>query len=305
LSLPLIRSQPAQVEPDRIVAGTIFSQRGGDGPGVGLIGQYPGENGLKLVQMRFREGVRAEGSTSDHLLFVNLGEKHQISCRLNHWSSHHEEQTGDLAICPAGCDFEASADSSVNVLLCAVPKDLLSFYLAEYAVPRANLLQHLNGHDEQLNRALFDLAHEIQTGFCGGAVHWNDLTETLLGRLVQDHIVGGGGAGRGVLSPEHMARINGYVAENLGEAINVDAIADLVVRGRSQFPKTFRRSVGMSPYQYIVRLRLKFALEMMRRGEMTLAEVAAATGFTDQSHFTHWVKRIYGVTPLKWAYAVR
>ena len=305
LASPVIRPQTIQIAPDRIVAGAVYSQRGGEGPAIDLAGKYPGEHGLNLMAMRFRDGASVEGSTTDHLLMINLGGPVRISCRMNGRSDDFVKPTGNLTICPAGCEFSANAERSTHILQCAVPKDLLSAFSAERAVPMANLLERLSGRDETLNRTIFDLAHEIRAGFAGGPAYWQDLTDTLLGRLLRDHLADERNAGRGVLSPEHLARINAYVAENMGETINVDVVADLVARGRSQFPKIFRRSVGMSPYQYIVRLRLKMALEMMRRREMTLAEVASATGFTDQSHFSHWVKRIYGVTPLKWATAFR
>jgi AraC family transcriptional regulator len=45
-----------------------------------------------------------------------------------------------------------------------------------------------------------------------------------------------------------------------------------------------------------VHLRLQRAIELVREAELSLAEIAARTGFADQSHLSRWVRRVYGVT---------
>jgi AraC family transcriptional regulator len=40
---------------------------------------------------------------------------------------------------------------------------------------------------------------------------------------------------------------------------------------------------------------LRRAIELMREGRSGLAEIAARTGFADQSHLSRWAKRVHGV----------
>ena len=68
-------------------------------------------------------------------------------------------------------------------------------------------------------------------------------------------------------------------------------------RSQFHFSRVFRRSVGVSPYRYIVYLRLRRAVELIREDRLGLAEIAASTGFADQSHLTRWVRRVHGVSP--------
>jgi len=46
-----------------------------------------------------------------------------------------------------------------------------------------------------------------------------------------------------------------------------------------------------------VHLRLQRATELVRHGRGSLAEIAARTGFADQSHLSRWVRRVHGVSP--------
>jgi AraC family transcriptional regulator len=52
----------------------------------------------------------------------------------------------------------------------------------------------------------------------------------------------------------------------------------------------------MTPHRYVVRLRLRRAVELVREGRSSLAEIAALIGFADQSHLSRWVRRVHGVS---------
>src|SRR5262249_23550283 len=73
-------------------------------------------------------------------------------------------------------------------------------------------------------------------------------------------------------------------------------LAAIAGRSRFHFSRVFSRSVGLSPHRYIVHLRLRHAVELVRRGHSSLAEIAAGTGFADQSHLARWVRRVHGVS---------
>jgi AraC family transcriptional regulator len=45
-----------------------------------------------------------------------------------------------------------------------------------------------------------------------------------------------------------------------------------------------------------VHLRLQRAIELVRDGRCGLAEIAARTGFADQSHLSRWARRVHGAS---------
>ncbi len=101
---------------------------------------------------------------------------------------------------------------------------------------------------------------------------------------------------RGMLGNEILGRIREYIVANIGEPIEVAALAKIAGRSPFHFSRVFSRSVGVSPHRYIVHLRLLRALELARGGQAGLAEIAVRTGFADQSHLWRWFRRGHGVS---------
>ena len=60
--------------------------------------------------------------------------------------------------------------------------------------------------------------------------------------------------------------------------------------------RAFHRALGLPPHQYLMNVRIQRAQAMLSR-RLPIARVAAACGFSDQSHLNRCFKRVLGVTP--------
>lgn len=81
------------------------------------------------------------------------------------------------------------------------------------------------------------------------------------------------------------------------------SIVELCVElGVSQFHliRIFKKTTGLSPYQYLNRLRLEKACTLLRVSKKTILEVAHQVGVLDISNFNYYFKRMTGVSPLKY-----
>ncbi len=80
------------------------------------------------------------------------------------------------------------------------------------------------------------------------------------------------------------------------QEVPVAELADAVHLHERYLISLFKTATGMPPHQYLIARRLEHARRMMSRRQ-SLCAVAAATGFTDQSHLTRHFKRTFGITP--------
>lgn len=88
-----------------------------------------------------------------------------------------------------------------------------------------------------------------------------------------------------------------YINRNFTGEIAVEDIAAHVRLGEAQFRKLFRRELGMTPGAYLQRTRLVHAARLLARYDLTLAEVAEASGFSNECYFTTAFRRSFARTP--------
>jgi AraC family transcriptional regulator len=80
----------------------------------------------------------------------------------------------------------------------------------------------------------------------------------------------------------------------------LDDLAIITGMSRYYFCHLFKRSTGMSPYQYVIKCRIDRAKELLLfRQDCSIADVAFQVGFASQSQFTKHFKKWVGTTPKK------
>jgi AraC-like DNA-binding protein len=86
---------------------------------------------------------------------------------------------------------------------------------------------------------------------------------------------------------------------DLSEPVTLTDLAQAVDLSAFHAARLFTRETGLPPHAWRNQVRLQRALGPLRAG-VSVTEVAAATGFTDQSHFTRHFRRMFGVPPGRW-----
>jgi AraC-like DNA-binding protein len=93
-----------------------------------------------------------------------------------------------------------------------------------------------------------------------------------------------------------VARAREYLVEHLAERVTLDQIAAVAGLPPFRFLRAFARATGIPPHAWVTQERVRAAMRLLRAGE-PVAEIAAATGFSDQAHLTRVFKHFVGVTP--------
>ena len=88
-----------------------------------------------------------------------------------------------------------------------------------------------------------------------------------------------------------------YMQEHFTEDIPMEALAEKEKLGVSQFHVVFRALTGMTPTQYITKLRMSLAARLLRDATLSVGEVAEACGYGDMFYFSRVFRREMGVSP--------
>ncbi|WP_323844887.1 AraC family transcriptional regulator [Microbulbifer magnicolonia] len=120
----------------------------------------------------------------------------------------------------------------------------------------------------------------------------------LMGQLIASYVKPSGAAGplRGGLSRRQCNRVRELIRAQFGEPLNLDFLAEAAGLSRFHFARMFKVSTGLTPHQYVNKVRVERGREMLGLG-LSQAEVSANCGFAHQSHFAAHFKRHFGVTP--------
>ncbi len=100
--------------------------------------------------------------------------------------------------------------------------------------------------------------------------------------------------------PDYIADAMLYMAEHLSDTPTVAALAKRYAISEVYFRKQFKRSVGMTPLDYRMSLRLARARSYLEYGDVSVQEISEILGYATVSHFIKEYRQRYGISPLQY-----
>lgn len=98
--------------------------------------------------------------------------------------------------------------------------------------------------------------------------------------------------------PAAMARVVDFVATHIAEPLPVERLAGVAGLSRAHFVRQFTQALGRAPSTHVLELRLERIERLLLASEMTVAEIARATGFNDANYLAKAFRRHRGLAPL-------
>jgi AraC family transcriptional regulator len=212
---------------------------------------------------------------------------------------------GDLILGPADHPLHWRLDDETEAVAVAIRPECLERVILEVTgtdPDKVRLLARSRERDPVILNLVAMLMSEAEGGGIGGRLYVESLTNALIVHLLRRHSTLGSrppSPPGGGLSGPRLRRAIEAIRDNLEVGIWLSEVAEAAGVSPSHLSALFKRSTGMAPHQYLVRCRVERARELLRFGGrgLTLAQVAALSGFCDQSHLTRHFKRLVGITP--------
>jgi AraC family transcriptional regulator len=218
--------------------------------------------------------------------------------RLNGTWHEHTFVQGDIGIYPAGLVDRMRSKDMRRSIMASIDQSAIAQTCAGFEVPDDfEFRTVLPAKDDFIKACLIALSQEAQIGYQSGELYGEAITTSLAAHYLLRYGTRKVKLNepRGGLSKAALELVTEYMEAHAHERIRLSELAALAHLSPYHFSRLFKVSTGLSPYQYLMRTRVKQARRMMDKGEMTLKEISQRVGFYDASHFSRVFKRVTGV----------
>ncbi|MGH8446903.1 MAG: helix-turn-helix domain-containing protein [Solimonas sp.] len=202
-----------------------------------------------------------------------------------------------LTMIPPGSVWRGSWRGNLSTMMLEINPSVLE-ELSQGKVVYPNGGELLIAEDETVRHSVLALQHSLAiptpddglfAGHIARAVAWHYLRRYCSTRLVApDHHK---------LSPQELQRALELIDARLADKLALDELAQLLDLSVATFCRRFKRTVGLPPYQYVLRTRIERAKSRLAKRECSVSEVAQSLGFYDQSQFSNAFRRFVGLSP--------
>ena len=257
-----------------------------------------------------------------HLIFVGLGSGRMVRA-LGHETADLELSSGCVAVVPSGTPVSWTWSTRISFSVLALEPAFLDRVAEEVFALRPEdyrLIFSERASDAAITNIAGVLSREAVRREPGGRLYAESLANILSVHLLRNYAQCADGRTLGACSmPEEavvepgetapagrmgfhsraVAEAVRYIQDNYSREVTLSDIAAAVHLSPFHLTRLFKQALGVSPHQYLIQVRVSSARSLLTAGsgERSLAEVASAVGFADQSHLTRHFKRLLGVTP--------
>jgi AraC family transcriptional regulator len=243
------------------------------------------------------------GGTKEHLIFVSLADGHCV-----------RESGGDIAesdlaaglvsVLPSETPVRWSWDTRLSFTVMALEPEYLDKVARETfdLDPDGVRLRTVEGQRDPLITGIAgNLMREAMNGDAGSRLFAESLAAMLAVHLLRNYSERSQAIETDRISSQPRAVVQAvdFIHDNYAMDLSLSDIAAAAHLSPFHLSRIFKKATGVTPHQYLLQVRVNSARSLLSAGagNRSLAEVAAAVGFSDQSHLTRHFKRLLGVTP--------
>lgn len=223
----------------------------------------------------------------NELLIHRAGDPHTLLC---------DEGTPNLIIIGLECASERLAPFSsspmplseaLGRLLVEIVKEGRNVFLPPYDIPNRT---------DMKKRADFPF---------GADQLIKNLLECFLIKLIREREQPPLGEGEHATDDLRTGEILRYLENNYREKITIEELCFLFGTNKTTLTKDFRRLTGGTVMDFLARRRLREAKALLRRGSLTVTEIAEALGFSSVHYFTRFFRKHENMSPTEYASSIR
>lgn len=235
-----------------------------------------------------------------HLLVVPAGPPVAMEVTTAGRRQRSTLRQGELIFQPAGVPARPHWETELHIMLLAIDPACVKQAVDETpGQARGELVPWFGVSDRLLYLIARQLLAEYEHQEQPDRFYVESLAQTLVAHLITKYTAAAprwspNGPGPG---DRRVRLVRDYLLDHLADKPTLGGAAAAAGLSPAHVAALFRAAMGVSPHRYLMQQRVGKARELLLHTPMSIAEVAARTGFADQSHLTRVMRQLVGVTP--------
>ncbi|AFY57835.1 DNA-binding domain-containing protein, AraC-type [Rivularia sp. PCC 7116] len=209
---------------------------------------------------------------------------------------------GDIVIIPANIAQKCAWDAEGDFIILGIDTKTFARAIEESKQPeQVQLIPYFSTPDPLVLQIGLAIKNALQNNPLGSRLYAETMVNALSVHLLQHY---------SARKPKIKEYLNGlsklqlkliieYIEHDLDKDLGLNELAELLHMSPHYFCYLFKKSMKITPHQYVIKTRVHRAKELLLTGKYSIAQVAFMVGFANQSHLNRHFKKLIGVTPGK------
>jgi AraC family transcriptional regulator, transcriptional activator FtrA len=108
-----------------------------------------------------------------------------------------------------------------------------------------------------------------------------------------------------VRTNDRISSVADWMAGNLTEGVSIEALADRAAMSVRSFTRRFRAATGAAPIEWLIRLRVRRAQDLLEATDEPIDRIAERSGFGTPETLRHHFRKVVGTSPSQWRLSFR
>jgi AraC family transcriptional regulator len=255
--------------------------------------------GISLEYLQFPALDISDVTAMSHHLTLQLGTPKTVELKVNGKFSRQQMIPGNVCITPAQHLHAIRWRNDMEVLSMTLEPSFVMRALQESVPDRVELVMHRGQNDPLIREILLALKVELEAGCPSGRLYGEAMGTALAVHLLKTYttLQSTPFQSEDGLPQHKLTEVLEYTQAHLDQDIRLADLAALTGMSQYHFCRLFKRSLGVTPHQYVMQQRIERSKHLLKQKDLAIADIALMCGFKSQSHLTTLFRKSTGTTP--------
>lgn len=245
---------------------------------------------------------------TQHVIAIQTKGKVNAERKLGQSFRQEQIKPGDVCIVPAYTRHWIHTQSEQELILLSIDPAFLNDIASGDVRYKPNsitssdveLIPHFAQDDPLIYYLGLSLIKALQTEPFESRIYAESLCTTLAAHLLQYYAVANPLQNCHNLDRTTIGQATEYINAYLTQDLSLETIAAEVGMSKYQFCRVFKQVMGITPWQYVVKQRIKAAKQLLKNHHLSIAQISRQLGFSTQGQFSNFFYKHVGVRPTRY-----